>query len=315
MRHSTQLGQRGFTLVEIVIAIVIMAIISIGLVQFIVDSAAGYAATSARNQVSAAGRVVIDRMSMELRNAIPESIRIAPALPHPTTDANAFAGDQCVEFIPVRAATTYIDPAFRPGAYKTSFDVVDFIPAQLGQNGVYAVVYPTSDAELYDVTFGPGNETRAIARVNVTNGAGANTDTLTYSRLSDSAAYSHRFRRQSAVKRLFLTDQPVSYCISGNKLYRYSNYGFTAVQKLPVRPNGTCAVAPCLPSTTANSGRWLVSDQVDNSALTGLLGAGQAFNWLVASRRRNGVLQLEINFNRDGQEVLLNHEVMQQTTP
>jgi MSHA biogenesis protein MshO len=315
MNRGTQLRQRGFTLVEIVIAIVIMAIISIGLVQFIVDSSAGYATTSARNQVSSAGRVVIDRIAMELRNALPESIRIAPDSPHATTDADAFAGDQCVEFIPVRAATTYIDPAFRPGAYKTSFSVVDFVPNQVGQTGVYAVVYPTSDDELYDVTFGVGNETRAIARVDVTNGAAANTDTLTYKSLVGNAAYSHRFRRQSSVKRLFLTDQPVSYCITGNKLYRYTNYGFSAAQLLPVRPNGSCAAAPlpCLPNTTANSGRWLISDQVDNSALTG--GAGQAFNWLVASRRRNGVLQVQINFNQDGQEVLLNHEVMQQNTP
>jgi MSHA biogenesis protein MshO len=312
MKQSTQLRQCGFTLVEVIIAIVIMAIISIGLVKFITDSSTGYVTTAARNQISAAGRAAIDRMSTELRNATPGSIRIEPDVPHAVTDIDAYAGDQCVEFIPVLAATTYIDPAFRPAAHKTSFDVVDFVPSQVGQNGLYAVIYPTSEADLYDVTFGPGNETRAIARVNVTNGVVSNTDTLTYSRLSDDAAYSHRFRRQSPVQRLFLTEQPVSYCITGSKLYRYTNYGFTDDQLLPVRPNGTCA-ATCLPDSTAGEGRWLVSDQVDNSGLTGA--SGQAFNWLVASRRRNGVLQIELNFARKGQEVRLNHEVMQQTTP
>jgi MSHA biogenesis protein MshO len=313
MKRIPRSGEAGFTFVEIVVAIVVMAIISVGVVRFIADSASGYVATAARNQVSSAGRVVIDRMSMELRNALPESIRIEPDVPHAVTDVDGYAGDQCVEFIPVRSATTYIDPAVRPAAYKTSFDVIDFVPDQVGQNGVYAVVYPTSDTDLYNVTFGPGNETQAVARVNVTDGVTAGTDTLTYSRLSDDAAYSHRFRRHSSVERLFLADQPVSYCITGNKLYRYTNYGFSATQLLPVRPNGSCAAATCLPSSTAGKGRWLISDQVDNSALTGA--SGQAFNWLVASRRRNGVLQLEINFSQKGQEVLLNHEVMQQTTP
>lgn len=304
--------QRGFTFVEIIVAIVIMAIISIGLVQFIVDSSAGYVTSATRNQVTAAGRTVIDRISMELRNAVPESVRIYPATPHAVTDAEAFAGDQCLEFIPQRAATTYIDPAFRPAAYKSSFTVVDFVPAQLGQNGVYAVIYPASDAELYGADFESANNTAAIARVDVTDGVASNTNTLTYSRLSDDASYTHRFRRQSPVDRLFLADQPVSYCITGKKLYRYTNYGFTATQLLPVQPDGNCT-GTCLPSTTAG-GRWLISDQIDNSALTGGSN-GQAFRWLEASRRRNGVLQLQFNFNQDGQGILLNHEVMQQTTP
>jgi hypothetical protein len=125
---------------------------------------------------------------------------------------------------------------------------------------------------------------------------------------------SHRFKRRSAVERLFVTDQPVSYCIRGTKLYRYTNYGFhDAPQLLPLRPDGlTCAAAQCLPATTPN--RVLITDQLDNSALTGGVN-GQAFDQVTASRRRNAVIQLDFNFNQDGQTIRLNHEVLQQITP
>lgn len=312
MRLPGKSGHRGFSLVEIVVAIVIMSIISIGLVQFITNSAGGYVVASARNQVSASGRLVMDRIVIELRNAISESIRVSSPLT--VTDADGFAGDQCLEFIPVRAATMYINPAIRPMASTASFTAVDFVPNQEGQNGVYAVIYPTSSAELYNVAFGPADATEAIARVNVTAGAG-NTDTLTYSRLSDNAAYNHRFRRASSTSRVFLTDQPVSYCITGTKLYRYTDYGFHATQRVPERPGGggcKAGVGLCLPNATPK--RELVTDQLDNSALTGG-GAGRAFDQLAASRQRNGVVQLELNFSQGGQQVRLNHEVLLQMTP
>jgi MSHA biogenesis protein MshO len=308
--------QRGFSLVEIVVAIVIMSIISIGLVDFITNSASGYVQSATRNQISASGRVVLDRVVMDLHNALSESVRISSPLS--VTQANngeGFAGDQCLEFIRVRAATTYIDPAFRPATHKAAFDVVDFVPAQVGVNGVYAAIYPTSAAQLYDAPFGDANATEAIARVNVTNGVDANTDTLTYSRLSDNAAYNHRFRRQSSVDRIFLTDQPVSYCISGSKLFRYSDYGFTEDQMLPLEPGGDCTaglVTECLPAATPD--RVLITDQLDNSAFTGGV-AGQTFDQVAASRHRNAVIQLEMNFSQDGESVRLNHEVLLQISP
>ncbi|MDC0598551.1 prepilin-type N-terminal cleavage/methylation domain-containing protein, partial [Gammaproteobacteria bacterium] len=102
---------QGFTLIEMVVAILIMSIISIGLVRFILDSTDGYIRTATRNQLSSSGRAVIDRISMEVHNALPNSIRIGSA------DA---AGNQCLEFVPVRAASSYINPPF--GSASTTFN-------------------------------------------------------------------------------------------------------------------------------------------------------------------------------------------------
>jgi MSHA biogenesis protein MshO len=238
-----------------------------------------------------------------------------------------YAGDQCLEFVPVLAATTYLDPAVRPASHKLSFDVVDFVPDQEGKTGLYAAIYPTSSAQIYSADFnGAGaptpEATAAIARVNVTNHPGPDPDdpnkaVLTYSRLADEAPYKHRFLAQSSVDRLFLTAQPVSYCLTGSRLYRYSDYGFSATQLLPERPNGGgCAAAACLPaSTSAPEGRRvLISDQVDNSSLIGGV-SGQAFDQEAASRQRNAVVQIDLNFNQDSERVRLNHEVLLQSTP
>ncbi len=300
--------QGGFSFVEIVVAIVIMSIISIGLVDFIVNSSAGYTQAAARNQVTAAGRVVIDRISMDVHNALPKSLRIWPEDPPDSTTADSYAGDQCLEFIPVLAATTYIDPAIRPATRKTTFDVVDFVPDQDGVMGAYAVIYPTSTADLYAASFtGPDTEAAIVAVTSIADNVASD------GKRRITTTTNHRFKRSSSAGRLFLTKQPVSYCVVGSKLYRYSDYGFFATQPRPMRPNNTCAVAPCLPNTTA-LGRVLISDQVDNSLLIGGT-SGQAFDQLEESRQRNGVIQLELNFRQSGNEVLLNHEILLQATP
>jgi MSHA biogenesis protein MshO len=311
-------NQHGFSFVEIVVAIVVMSIISIGLVDFIANSSVGYAQTAARNQVTAAGRVVIDRIVMDLHNALPESVRISPEDPPNTTTGSSYAGDQCLEFIPVLAATTYIDPAIRPAMRKSTFNVVDFVPDQDATVGAYAVIYPTSTADLYAASFSGPTEAAIVAVTSIAdsddpdgNGPGMGPD----GKHQITTATSHRFKRASSVDRLYLTGQPVSYCVVGNKLYRYSDYGFHATQPLPRGPDTTCPVSPspCLHDTTT-LGRVLISNQVDNSLLIGGT-SGQAFDQIKASRNRNGVIQLELNFVQSGNEVRLNHEVLQQATP
>jgi MSHA biogenesis protein MshO len=298
MRRSS-----GFTLIEMVVAIVLMSIISIGLVTFITDSASGYAVTAVRNQVSAAGRIVIDRMAMEIHNALPESVRVSTV--RGTTVTNQYyAGDQCIEFLPVVRATTYLNATFRPAAANSNpFNVVDFVPAlsPLPLMGHFAVIYPTSTSDLYKNTF---TDTEAIVSVQVTD------NTPGDGMYEVDPVGTHRFLRRSSVDRLYLVTQPVSYCVTGNKLYRYQNYGFSTMQLTPRNVDGSCT-GTCLPATTPN--RVLISDQLNNLALNG--SGLQAFEQGAPTRLRNGMVQLELNFTRDGQTVRLNHEILQQMTP
>lgn len=97
---------KGFTLIEAVVSILLLAIISIGITQFIGFSAQGYQETASRNQLSASARVVVERMAMELHNALPNSVRYSTVS---NGGDGLNPGDQCLEFIPVLAASTCRD--------------------------------------------------------------------------------------------------------------------------------------------------------------------------------------------------------------
>lgn len=295
---------RGFTIIEIVAVIVISAIMAGGIVTYVSQSSQGLVEATNINQLSSAGRMAINRLSMELHNSLPNSIR--------TSTATA-GGDQCIEFIPVRAATSYINPPFSSAA--TTFDVVDFTPSQHGVSGGYAVIYPRRQNQIYDGDNGavyanwPNFPTRRpIQEIQDIQDSTA-TDQSTVTLVT-----SHRFRRRSPNLRFFVVDQPISYCVVGDKLYRYTDYGFFTNQ-VTVEESGSCAVSPdppdrCLPNYAAGPTRKkvLVTDSIDNTGLT-------AFSVGTQSLQRNSLVEIIFNMSANGDSITLNHEVLTRSVP
>lgn len=292
----------GFTLVEAIVSILLLAIISIGITQFIGFSAEGYVETANRNQLSASARVVIERMAMELHNAVPNSVRITPAYQagDPEVTAGLNPGDQCLEFLPIRSATTYIDPPFHPSPSTTTIKVVEFTPAQT--TGAFAVIYPRSVSDIYQDL--PLDNPGQVAGVDFINAHPTinNVEIVTLTP-------THTFRRRSPEDRLYLVEDPVSYCVNGDRLYRYQGYEMTADQPLPTASGGSCpvALAPCLPATTAD-GRHVIATDLANDGFT-------AFDHLAATLRRNAIVQFEFNFTRETESITMNHEVMLHSAP
>lgn len=287
---------------EAVASILLLAIISIGLTQFIGFSAEGYLDTSNRNQLSASARVVIERMAMELHNALPNSVRVTDAFQ--TGDAEVTAGlnpgDQCLEFLPILAATTYIDPPFHPSPSTTTIKVVEFSPPQT--TGTYAIIYPRSESDIYqDLPLANPGHVAGVQLITA-HVSLANVDVVTLTP-------THTFRRRSPEDRIYLVDEPVSYCINGDRLYRYQGYDISGNQRLPTAPGGSCpgALAPCLPANTTE-GRAVIATDLDNEGLT-------AFDQLAATLRRNAIIQFEFNFSKEGESIIMNHEVMLHSAP
>jgi len=83
MRHI----QVGFTLVEMIMVIVISAILAVGVTRFMGQTVQSYADTGNRQQLATIGWIASERLSRELRTALPNSIRV-----------NAI--QSCIEFIP-----------------------------------------------------------------------------------------------------------------------------------------------------------------------------------------------------------------------
>ena len=273
-------SSRGFTLIEMVTTIVIASILAVGIVTYIADSAEGFLSSSNRSRLAGSGRAALDRMTLELHNALPNSVRV---------NAAAANGDQCLEFMPALKATTYINPPFT-GSGASSFDVINFNPltTYASPADIYAVIYPinTTDLYNYDDNLGP------LALIDtITDPSGA--DGI----MTVNLDATHRFRRRSANNRLFLASKPVSFCVVGDKLYRYDNYGVEAAQ---------CSPASCLPSTLPD--RALLAESIDNTGAS-------AFSVEAATLRRNAIVSFDIKMSSQGDTVRLNHEVLTHNVP
>ena len=86
--------QCGFTLIELIVVIVLLGILGFGTTQFIINSSQSYVDTARRERQGSAARTAIEKMSRELRNALPNSVRTS-------------AGNSCIEFVPVLGGSIY----------------------------------------------------------------------------------------------------------------------------------------------------------------------------------------------------------------
>ncbi|MEX0739310.1 MAG: prepilin-type N-terminal cleavage/methylation domain-containing protein [Pseudohongiella sp.] len=281
MAASRITTQRGFTIIEIVVTILVSSILAVGIVGYIGDAIEGFAASGNRNKLATNGRVVVDRIAMELHNAVPNSVRV--------TTAQA-GGDQCLEFMPFFGATSYIDAPFTGGG-GTEFDAIDFNPELIlaSPADVHAVIYPINTQGLYD---GGSPGPRALVdEIEDTGGAdGKVTITLDAT---------HRFSRRSPVQRFYVADEPVSFCVVGQQLFRYQAYDFQSTQCTPSTP-------ACLPTTAPD--RQLISQSIDNTGLS-------AFEIIPGTLRRNAIVSMDFNFTEVGDVVRLKHEVLMRNVP
>lgn len=274
--------QRGFTLIEIVVTILVSSIMAIGIVSYIGDSVEGFAVSGNRNKLASSGRTVVDRVALELHNAVPNSVRVTAAEP---------GGNQCLEFIPFTGASSYLDAPFTGGG-ADEFDAIDFNPELLYDSPaeVYAVVYPINTDVLYE--FANPGPMALIDEIEDTGGA----DGIVTVRLDET----HRFTRRSPVDRFYVAKTPVSFCVVNNQLFRYQNYGIQETQCTSSTPPG------CLPSSAPD--RSLISDELSNAGRA-------AFTVLPPTLRRNAIISMDLNFSSEGDVVSLKHEVLMRNVP
>jgi MSHA biogenesis protein MshO len=265
-----------------VVTLLIAAILGALALRFVGNSVQGFVVAGDYGQLATSGRAVIDRMSYELFNAVPNSVRVT------TPDAN---GNQCLEFVPFTHTSTYLDAPFsEPGL---AFDMV--MPAPHSPplaNASHVVIHPGSADELYfDAFTGPANP-GPIARL---QSATTNAERVT---LTVDPVLPHAFSRRSPLDRVFLVDAPVSFCIEGRMLYRLSNYAFNETQCTGVA-NG------CEDASVG-----VLADNLDMEAMP-----APAFTVAAGTLQRNGMVVFNLRFASAATGIPLHHEALLRNVP
>ncbi|MGK0499037.1 MAG: MSHA biogenesis protein MshO [Oceanicoccus sp.] len=202
----------GFTLVELVSVIVLLGIVATASSQFIRQAIEIYSDSIDYDRLQQQGRFSIERMTRELRNALPGSIRVSSDV-----------GIQCLEFMPIKAASNYLQQV--TGANVTTLPVVDIGYSFV--SGDRLVIFPIENSSVY------GAAATGIGDISGATAAVGNVQTISLS--------SENFLYDSPSNRFYIVNQPVSFCASDNSITRHQGYIATASAVAP--PNSGSVLA------------------------------------------------------------------------
>ncbi|MCY7295265.1 PilW family protein [Alteromonas sp. a30] len=277
----------GFTLIELVSVIILIAIVMLGVTGFIGSGVQIYLDATERDQLLGDSRFIVERMSREVRTALPNSVRISG-------NNNA----HCLEFAPIRWSTFYEDIPVAPEPASSALSAINLIG--LGSesyienvdNSDFVVVYATNSGQVYDTTQTSG-VSRRFGLNSVTSAAIATVE------LDNSV----QFATDSPLSRLYVVDgQTVSYCvrnvganaISGSKnMYRHIA-PYQEVQ--PIYTSGGVLMAENIDNTLSNNPQ-LVPQNDD------------PFRVYAASLQRNAYVRVRLRFRRNEEVVVFNNEI------
>ena len=212
-RMSNLCRQQGFTFVEIIFVVVILGSVAAIGSSYLVSTVNAYRDTQVRSVLVQRGRLAVEQIARQIRMAAPNSVRVS-------------SSGACIEFLPVVAGAHYqgaLPDANNGMAAVTSISTSEFslgegVPAQL-------VLAPFVPSDVYtNAAFASRVGLGALGSAPIT---------------SIPLATSHRFLRNSPTNRVYLTANPLRFCLVGTNLYQYSGYGFLTSALTDTDPGGT----------------------------------------------------------------------------
>lgn len=286
--------QRGFTLVELVIVIVLLGIVGGIVAVFMRRPIDAYFASQRRSALSDVADTTVRRIARDLHRALPNSIRLS--------------GSSCMEFIPTKTGGRYRAQDSQPG------DSLDFSIAatkfnMLGDNStlppdqqiatgdlivVYNLQIPGSDA--YDAT-------NVLNSKNWTTVSSAPIPAASYVPVEWTIPVTaFKFPLPSPSYRFHVvpgTEQMVSYVCSGSKLYRATSSVPSAAASCPTSTGGAATVS-------------ILASNVNCAATS--------FTYSGSDLQRNALVTMVLSLQDDAtsatpETVTLQHEVHVDNTP
>lgn len=279
--NKPPLYQNGFTLIELIVVITIVAIIAATANKFIANPTQAYYDIEARANLTDRADGALRIMARNIRNALPNSVRIS-------SGTNSF-----IEFIPIKAAGRYRSSKGAGGSgdeldFSLSADTFDV----LGQ----AVTVQSGD-ELVIFNLGVAGSNAYETPATETNRRALST-TGTLNSLSFTGG---KFPWPSPGSRFFVVSTPISYACdmttdtNNKKLLMYSNY--------PIQPSQPNSISS-LDALTNVRKSTLAENLTDCD-----------FNYDAGISERTGVINITIAMTQNGANVRLMHQVNVVNTP
>lgn len=226
--RQTPRSERGFTLIEAVLVIVLTGVVSTVVARFIVEPVRAYLDTTARARLVDQADLALRHIGRDLRVALPNSLRVNGA-------------GLAIELIPTTAGARYATQgagALAFGSLDTAFDLVGPpLPLAASQDLVFYNLGPGITGTDAYAPNGSAAEQASSNRRRAANGAGpAATVTLVSATALPVAAF-------APPHRVLAVEPPVIYrCdLASGTLTRHQGYGFQANQPDPPA-GGTASV-------------------------------------------------------------------------
>lgn len=277
---SSKLVQ-GFTLMELILVIMILGIMAVGISGFITLSTQTYLNATNRDELIGNARFVIERLNRELRNVVPNSIRI-----------KSFDDKECIQFTPIAASTTYTDIPVLPEPASKTLSVIPFNGPNGGEYqcsatcGDLVTVYPLSSNDIYDDYV--NNDKGKIFSVDKVD------KSIVPWHLDISNTQNINFNEDSPTQRVYIVNEQVSYCAVNGYIIRYREEVSKGVQTFPD-----------LSAEKVYMAGYLV-ENVSGPSL---------FNYQPATLKRNAVVQIHLQFTKEDENYVFDHEVHIKNVP
>jgi MSHA biogenesis protein MshO len=298
--HAAMKARRGFTLIEMVVAIIVLGIIGITFGVFIVPAITANQAVERRAALVDSAEIAVRRMARDIRIALPNSLRVSVTASGfaiemiPTIDGGRYclSGDAncagAAQLLAIGSSDSDFDilgcfhnATFTGATFpSTAFRLVvgDSSGTVYSAAGTNAVVTPTSTSITLSTVNGGGAGSGACGA-----SSGGNTSYRHHIALSAGQT----FPTGSSRRRVFIIQTPVTYIcnIAGGTLIRYYNYAISATAPTPISPPAGATSA-------------LVTDRVSACTVT----------TTTADVQTGGYVKLSLSLATAGETVQLNHE-------
>ncbi|MEZ9197375.1 PilW family protein [Shewanella sp. 10N.286.54.B9] len=267
---------RGFTLVEMVTVIIILGILVLGVSSFLIFGTRIFIDSTSVEQVMSQSRFAIERMTRDMRNAVPNSIRVR-------SSGNDW---QCVEMMPIASSASYILAPVAPLPAANSATVMQASNSAPLTKDQQLLIYPLKPADVY--TSANGTTGKLFSIKEITNSAVTNATNVEF----DNTV---QFTEMSPRQRYFGVTGAVSYCFEKvtddlAQLNRYAGYGFN---------NPTTQPAPASMGTAV-----LMAENIANT-----IAVNNPMTYTPGTLQNNAMVHLNPLFDVQGQTLQYHHQV------